>query len=465
MEYLEFLRQKRILAKQSGFDVDAGKLNPKAFQWQRDVVAWALKKGKCALFEDCGLGKTLQQLMWAGEVVKHTGKPVMIFAPLAVVKQTEAEAKKFGETAVPVRSMDEINGPGVYSTNYDVADHFDLSGFGGVVLDESSILKDFTSKTKNTLMELCEGVEFKLCCTATPSPNDYTELGNHAEFLEVMSRTEMLATFFVHDGGNTSKWRLKGHAKKDFFAWVASWACCMTTPEDLGYSGEGYHLPELNIVEHEVKADKLLDSEGQTMLFSPMTQTLSARREARRDSLEKRVERAAEIANGSDEQVLVWCDLSVESERLHKEIRGSVEVKGTDHPDHKVEAMQDFGAEKVRCLVSKPSIAGWGMNWQQCHRMIFVGLSDSFEAYYQAVRRCWRFGQKNPVTVDIVISDADGAVKANIERKQREAQELTRELVKYTKDILREDIKATGRMQESYIATEEMIIPEWLEAA
>lgn len=465
MEYMEFLRQKRILAKQSGFDVDADKLNPKSFQWQRDVVAWALKKGKCALFEDCGLGKTLQQLMWAGEVVRHTGKPVMIFAPLAVVKQTEAEAKKFGESAVPVRSMGEIKGPGVYATNYDIADHFDLSGFGGVVLDESSILKDFTSKTKNTLMELCEGVEFKLCCTATPSPNDYTELGNHAEFLGVMSRTEMLATFFVHDGGNTSKWRLKGHAKKDFFAWVASWACCMTTPADLGYPGEDYQLPELDIVEHEVKADKLLDGDGQTMLFSPMTQTLSARREARRDSLEKRVEKAAEIANGSDEQFLVWCDLNAESEMLHEEIQGSVEVKGTDNPDHKVEAMQDFGAEKVRCLVSKPSIAGWGMNWQQCHRMIFVGLSDSFEAYYQAVRRCWRFGQKKPVTVDIVISDADGAVKSNIERKQKEAQDLTKELVKYTKDILREDIKATGRMQESYIATEEMIVPEWLGVA
>lgn len=462
MDYLEFLKQKRILAKQAGFKVDTNELNREAFQWQRDVVAWALKKGKCALFEDCGLGKTLQQLMWAEKVVKYTRKPVMIFSPFAVVEQTESEARKFGESAVPVRSMEEILGADVYVTNYDIADHFDLSGFGGVVLDESSILKDFTSKTKNTLMELCRDMKYKLCCTATPSPNDYTELGNHAEFLGVMSRTEMLATFFVHDGGDTSKWRLKGHAKKDFFAWVASWACCMTTPADLGYPGEDYQLPELDIVEHEVKADKLLDGEGQTMLFSPMTQTLSARREARRASLEKRVEKAAEIANGSDEQFLVWCDLNAESEMLAKEIHGSVEVRGTDHPDHKVTAMQDFGAEKVRCLVSKPSIAGWGMNWQQCHRMIFVGLSDSFEAYYQAVRRCWRFGQKSPVTVDIVISDADGAVKANIERKQREAQELTKELVKYTKDILRDDIKSTGRMQESYIATEEMIVPEWL---
>lgn len=465
MEYQEFLKSKRILVEPAGFKADTRGLNRKAFQWQKDVVVWALKKGRSALFEDCGLGKTLQQLMWAGEVVKHTGKPVMIFAPLAVVRQTESEANKFGEVAVPVRSMAEIHGPKVYVTNYDIADHFDLSEFGGVVLDESSILKDFTSKTKNTLMELCRDVEYKLCCTATPSPNDYTELGNHAEFLGVMSRTEMLATFFVHDGGNTSKWRLKGHAKEAFFAWLASWACCMTTPEDLGYPSGEYTLPPLKIVEHEVKADKLLDGDGQSMLFSPLSQTLSARREARRDSLEKRVETASEIANSSQEQFLVWCDLNAESEMLAEEIHGSVEVKGTDHPDCKAAAMREFGEGKARCLVSKPSIAGWGMNWQQCHRMIFVGLSDSFEAYYQAVRRCWRFGQKSPVTVDIVISDADGAVKANIERKQGEARELTKELVKYTKDILRDDIQSTGRMRESYIATEEMKVPEWLVAA
>ena len=465
MEYQEFLKSKRILVEPAGFKADTRGLNRKAFQWQKDVVVWALKKGRSALFEDCGLGKTLQQLMWAGEVVKHTGKPVMIFAPLAVVRQTESEANKFGEVAVPVRSMAEIHGPKVYVTNYDIADHFDLSGFGGVVLDESSILKDFTSKTKNTLMELCRDVEYKLCCTATPSPNDYTELGNHAEFLGVMSRTEMLATFFVHDGGNTSKWRLKGHAKEAFFAWLASWACCMTTPEDLGYPSGEYMLPPLRIVEHEVKADKLLDGDGQSMLFSPLSQTLSARREARRDSLEKRVETASEIANSSQEQFLVWCDLNAESEMLAEEIHGSVEVKGTDHPDCKAAAMREFGEGKARCLVSKPSIAGWGMNWQQYHRMIFVGLSDSFEAYYQAVRRCWRFGQKSPVTVDIVISDADGAVKANIERKQGEARELTKELVKYTKDILRDDIQSTGRMRESYIATDEMKVPEWLVAA
>ena len=465
MEYQEFLKSKRILVEPAGFKADTRGLNRKAFQWQKDVVVWALKKGRSALFEDCGLGKTLQQLMWAGEVVKHTGKPVMIFAPLAVVRQIESEANKFGEVAVPVRSMAEIHGPEVYVTNYDIADHFDLSGFGGVVLDESSILKDFTSKTKNTLMELCRDVEYKLCCTATPSPNDYTELGNHAEFLGVMSRTEMLATFFVHDGGNTSKWRLKGHAKEAFFAWLASWACCMTTPEDLGYPSGEYMLPPLRIVEHEVKADKLLDGDGQSMLFSPLSQTLSARREARRDSLEKRVETASEIANSSQEQFLVWCDLNAESEMLAEEIHGSVEVKGTDHPDCKAAAMREFGEGKARCLVSKPSIAGWGMNWQQCHRMIFVGLSDSFEAYYQAVRRCWRFGQKSPVTVDIVISDADGAVKANIERKQGEARELTKELVKYTKDILRDDIQSTGRMRESYIATDEMKVPEWLVAA
>lgn len=465
MNYKEFLKSKEIISGEVGFSVSKEKLNPMAFDWQKDVVVWALKKGRCALFEDCGLGKTLQQLMFAGEVAKHTKKPVMIFAPLAVVDQTVKEGEKFHEKVKAVRIMQDVDGPGVYITNYDIAEHFDLSGFGGVVLDESSILKDFTSKTKQILTDMCKSVKFRLCCTATPSPNDYTELGNHSDFLGIMTRQEMLATFFVHDGGNTSHWRLKGHAEKDFFKWLASWACCMTTPEDLGYPGENYKLPELEIRENVVESGEIWDGDGQSMLFAPMVQTLSQRREARRDSLAQRVSVAAEIANKEADQVLVWCDLNSESEMLAQSIRDSVEVKGTDSPEHKVKSMVAFGSGKVKCLISKPSIAGWGMNWQNCNRMIFVGLSDSFEAFYQAVRRCYRFGQKSKVEVDIVISEADGAVKANLERKQKEAETMTKELVKYTKDILREDIRATHRVQETYYAIETMRIPEWLEGA
>lgn len=462
MNYQEFLARKSILASPCGFQVSQQELNGSAFFWQRDIVAWALKKGRCALFEDCGLGKTLQQLLFAGQVVKHTGKPVMIFAPLAVVPQTVAEGEKFGESVVSVRYREEICTPGVYITNYEIAERFNLDGFGGVVLDESSILKDFSSKTRDLLTRMCRKVPYKLCCTATPSPNDYTELGNHAEFLGVMSRAEMLATFFVHDGGDTSKWRLKGHAKDAFFAWVASWACCMTDPSDLGYPVDGYKLPPLEIVEHVVKSDRLENEDGQLMLFAPTVQTLSERRTARRDSLQRRVELAAAIAGNVKDQCLVWCDLNDESAALAKQIDGAVEVRGSDAPEYKANVMQDFAMGGIRCLVSKPSIAGWGMNWQQCHEMIFVGLSDSFESYYQAVRRCWRFGQENKVTVHIITSEAEGAVKANIERKQADAQAMTQQLVKYTKNILRADIRSTRRMVHTYTAKETMRLPAWI---
>jgi hypothetical protein len=462
MDYKDFIKSKQIMAGSSGFTVDKSELNPKAFEWQRDVVAWALKKGKCAVFEDCGLGKSVQQLMFASQVVKHTGRPVLIFAPLAVVQQTVREGQKFGEPVTAVREQEQVNGAGVYITNYDIAEHFDMSQFSGIVLDESSILKDFTSKTKQLLIDMCKDIPYRLCCTATPSPNDFTELGNHAEFLGIMSRTEMLATFFVHDGGNTSSWRLKGHAKDAFFEWVASWACCMTSPRDLGYDGTGYDLPKLNIIEHIVKVDELEDADGQMMLFASTVQTLNERRAARRNSMDGRVELAAEIANSTDEQCLLWCDLNDESRKLHEAVNNSVEVRGTDTPEHKVTSMQKFTDSEVKCLVSKSSIAGWGVNWQQCHRMIFVGLSDSFESYYQSVRRCWRFGQKQPVDVHIIISDAEGAVKANIERKQKEAETLTKELVKHTKDILMADIKSTRRMTETYYATEKMVVPTWL---
>lgn len=462
MNYKEFIRSKQISAMPHGFNVDKSTLNKNAFEWQKDVEQWALKKGKCALFLECGLGKSILQLMWGGQVVQHTNKPVLILAPLAVVQQTVREAKKFGERAIAVREQQEITKPDVYIANYEIIEHFDMSVFAGIVLDESSILKDFTSKTRTQLIDLCKSIPYRLCCTATPSPNDYTEIGNHAEFLGIMSRTEMLATFFVHDGGNTSQWRLKGHAKDSFFEWVSSWACCMNTPADLGYDGSQYILPKLTIHEHIVTVNQLEDADGQSLLYAPTVQTLNERRAARRNSMTDRVNLAAEIANGSDEQCLIWCDLNDESAMLSKCVAQSVEVKGSDSPEYKVESILNFTENKVKALVSKPSIAGMGINAQSCHRMIFVGLSDSFESYYQAVRRCWRFGQEKPVDVHIIISDAEGAVKANIERKQADAERLTKELVKHTKDILRDDIQATTRIVETYFATEKMIVPEWI---
>lgn len=458
MTYQEFIKSKQIAAESSGFEPDA--TNQKLFQWQSDIVRWALMKGRACIFADCGLGKTPMQLQWASQVSKHTGDPVLILAPLSVANQTSREGKKFDVPVTICRTQADVR-PGVNITNYEMLEHFDTSKFSGVVLDESSILKDHASKTRKYITEQFESTKYKLCCTATPSPNDFVELGTHAHFLGIMTQPEMLSTFFVHDGGDTSKWRLKGHAEKKFFEWVASWACCLTSPADLDYPADNFNLPALRI--HEVIVDSdLLEDDGQMALFAPVSQTLNERRAARRESLGKRVIAAAEIANSSDEQVLVWCDLNDESEALTTAINGAVEVKGS-MPNHIKESnMSAFTDGSARVLVSKPSIAGWGMNWQQCHKMIFVGLSDSFEAYYQAVRRCWRFGQKNPVDVYIVISDAEGCVKMNIERKQADAKRMTAELVNFTKDILSAEIHRTIRMSESYITTERVTLPKWI---
>lgn len=464
MNYSEFLENKKIKVSDSGFFYSKDLMCKIAFEWQKDIVHWAIRKGKAALFEECGLGKTLQQLMWSDAISKHSKGSVMIFAPLAVTQQTKKEGDKFGFEVNICRDQKDVI-PGINITNYDIADRFDFSSFSGVVLDESSILKSFTSKTKQLFVDKCKNISYRLCCTATPSPNDFVELGNHSEFLGVMTRTEMLATFFVHDGKDTAKWRLKGHAEDKFFEWVASWACCITSPEDLGYDGRYYHLPELEIHDHVVKSDDLIDDQGQVMLLPKISQSLSERRTARRNSISDRVDVAAEIANRSNDQVLVWCDLNDESKMLAESIKKSVEVRGDNTADFKVSAMQDFSSGAIRCLISKPKIAGWGMNWQNCNEMIFVGLSDSFEAYYQAIRRCWRFGQKNKVVVHIIISDAEGAVKQNIKRKQADAEKMKHELIKHTRSILESEIRGTVRETEDYMAYLEMKVPNWLKVA
>lgn len=458
MTYYDFLKSKEIRHIECGFEPKS--VNDKLFQWQSDIVRWAAMKGRDAIFADCGLGKTAMQLQWASEVYGHTGKPVIILSPLAVARQTKKEGEKFGIDVTVCRSQRDIRS-GINITNYEMAEHFDPFMFSGVVLDESSILKDSSSATRRLLTDMFSSTPYKLCCTATPSPNDFMELGTHSEFLGIMKQEEMLATFFCHDGGDTSKWRLKGHAVSKFFEWVASWACCLTTPADLGYDGSDYVLPELRVHEVVVKSGDLENEDGQLMLFADTTQTLNERRAARRNSLDARVKAAADIANGLNEQVLVWCDLNAESSALTAAINGAVEVTGSQPAQVKENAMIGFTEGKNRVLVSKPSIAGWGMNWQQCSKMIFVGLSDSFEAYYQAIRRCYRFGQKNPVDVWIIISEAEGAVKQNIERKQADAERMKRELIKHTKNILAAEIHHTVRMSEEYITNERMVLPKW----
>lgn len=459
MAYDDFLKTKAICAESSGFDCDDR--NPALFGWQNDVVQWALRKGRCAIFSDCGTGKTRLLLQWAQKVYEHEDQPILILAPLAVAQQTKREGEKCGIVVKVVRDQAECCN-GLNITNYEMLSHFQAEKFCGVVLDESSIIKHKDGKTRQMIQDMFEKTPYKLCCTATPAPNDFMELGTHAQFLGVMKQTEMLATFFVHDGGETQSWRLKGHAEKKFFEWVAGWACCFKRPQDLGYIEEGYELPELRVHEVTVESHDMELANGQMMLFAPVGKTLLERRSARRNSLADRVAKAAEIANGTADQVLVWCDLNSESKALTEAINGAVEVEGSMDLTLKESNITSFLSGKTRVLVSKPSIAGFGINAQNAHIEIFVGLSDSFEAYYQAVRRCWRFGQNHPVDVYIVISDAEGAVKANIQRKQADAERMTDELITFTKEFLKNDLRHTKREVDEYYAFEEMEIPAWM---
>lgn len=464
-EYEKFLQSKKQVAISSGFHKEKSLMCEAMFDWQKDIVFWALKKGRAALFEDCGLGKTIQELEWASSVSEHTKMPVLIVCPLAVAEQTKREAEKFGFQGVRVVREQEQVSSGVNITNYEILHHFDASAFSGVVLDESSILKNFSGKTRTEIIEMFQNTPYKLSCTATPSPNDFMELGNQAEFCGVMSRTEMLATYFTHDGGETSKWRLKGHAHDSFWEWLATWAVVMTNPSDLGYDGTRFMLPPLETHQHTVRCEENIIDDNYAM-FAKVAETLAERRNARRNSIDDRCELAKRLIDEHPEdQWLVWCDLNAEAEKLTSVIEGAVEIRGTDTPDEKAERLNGFSTGKIKRLVTKPSIAGFGINWQNCNHMIFVGLSDSFEMLYQAIRRCWRFGQEKTVYVHIVCSEAEGAVKANIDRKERLAAMMTHEMVKHTKEILEEEIKGTVRITIPYNPQVEMTVPEWMVSA
>lgn len=452
MDYKSFLEKKTIVSKDTGFTVNRKDLNNNLFEYQKDIVIWALKKGKSAIFADCGLGKSLMQLEWAEKVHEETNGSILILAPLAVTEQTYREGIKFGINSKVVECQEDVIN-GINITNYEKLDKFDTSVFNGIVLDESSILKSFTGKVRNQIIDNFKNTPYKLACTATPAPNDYMELGNHSEFLGVMTRSEMLAMYFVHDGGNTSKWRLKGHATDVFWQWMSSWAVVITNPRDLDYEVEGYDLPKLNIHEIIVDGDKPIVE----------TLTLTQRRQARKESLEERCRAAADLVNNSNENWLVWCNLNDESKLLHELINESVEVKGSDKAKHKTDSSISFANGDIKCLVSKPLIFGMGLNFQSCHNMIFVGLSDSYEQYYQAVRRCWRFGQEYEVNVYIVISAKEGCVKENIERKQEDADTMQQEMLKHTKEITKENIKATCRISTPYNNNLKMILPVWRE--
>lgn len=450
MTYEEFLKSKDIERIEAGFEVSKRSLNKSLFPFQKDIVSWALQKGKAAIFSDCGTGKTLMQLEFAKQVCKHTKGRALVIAPLAVVEQTKKEGIKFGIDVNICRTQDDVK-KGINITNYEMLQHFEAPAFDAVILDESSILKSFTSSTRDLLIDMFQKTPYRLACTATPSPNDHSELGNHAEFLGIMSRTEMLATYFIHDGSNTSAWRLKGYGEKKFWEWVATWAVCVRNPADLGYSSEGYQLPELNIIEH------ITESEPEEFeLVARRAETLSERREARKESMEDRINVAKELVESSDDCWLVWCDYNIESENLHKVIEGSVEVKGADSPEHKAKTAIDFADNKIKALVSKPSIYGFGMNFQNCHEVIFCGLSDSYEQFYQAVRRCWRYGQDHAVNVHIIMSEAELNVLDNIKKKQSQMDQLQENMVSLMKDVTMSEIKHTTRIVTDYKPSQEL---------
>ncbi len=384
------------------------------FDWQKHVVNWAIRQGRAALFEDCGLGKTLQQLEWADQISNHTGKPVIILTPLAVAHQTKHEADRFGYKGVSVCET-QSEATRISVTNYEKLEHFTPSEFAGVVLDESSILKNFTGKTRIRLTSAFADTPYRLCCTATPSPNDYTEFGQHADFLGVCSPAQMLCTFFINDTFNTGDWRLKKHAEHEFWRWVASWAACVSKPSDIGFSDEGYILPPLQIHQITVAVDE--SSGAGDELFRHATLSATTMHKEMRLTSFNRAEKVAELVNKSGATWIVWCNTNDEADHLAELIPDAVEVRGSDSPAEKERYLDDFTEGRSRVIITKPSIAGMGLNWQHCHKVAFVGLSYSFEDFYQALRRSYRFGQTKAVDAYIIQASTEGAILKVVETK------------------------------------------------
>jgi len=446
LNYSDFISNKTIIHGNSGFD--PGPLNSLLFDFQSDIVRWACRKGSAALFENCGLGKSFQSLSWAHQVCKHIGGDVLILAPLAVSKQTINEGKKFGYKVNLCESQSDVV-PGINITNYEKLHKFTADKFAGVVADESGIMKSFTGKIRNQMIEMWADTPYRLACTATPSPNDFDELGNQAEFLGICTRAEMLSMFFINDTQNTGTWRLKGHAGDSFWQWVCSWAVMIQKPADIGYENKGFDLPEIEYHPHVVKGDGPFNGN----LFVVEAKTLSERRGARKGSMAERCQIAADLVNGSDESWLVWCGLNDESKMLKGLIDDCVEVTGSDSNDHKENSLIDFAEGKLHSMISKVRIAGYGMNFQTCHNIIFVGLSDSFEDYYQAVRRCWRFGQDKKVNVHIITHEAEGRVVANIRRKEADFVKMYEGMVANMADITKGEVNTGTQYKDEYNPT------------
>ena len=456
MNYQDFIEQKRIKVQASGFDVEAGQLNDMLFDWQKDIVQWTLYRGRSAIFLDCGLGKSPLQLEFAKHVVNHTRGDVLILAPLAVSAQTQREGIKFGIDVNVAKTAKDLKS-GINVTNYDRLHHFEGCEFAGLVLDESSILKGEFGQLRNDITDYAGHIPYLLSATATPAPNDFTELLRQAEYLGVMLEKESKALFFTQDGNSSNKFRLKRHAELDFWKWVSEWAIAMRKPSDLGYDDGAFVLPPLTMHEHVAHTPNY----QQNTLFAMEATTLSEQRDANKYSLENRVQICADMVNASDEPWIVWCNLNYESEALRKAIPDAVEVKGSDKDEFKEDAMIGFADGRYRVLITKPSIAGFGMNWQHCANAAFVGLSHSYEQFYQAIRRNWRFGQKFEVNAHVIISEADGAVVRNIERKEQQSERLFDEIIKHMTPHARIKGEMT-RNEMAYDPQLKMIMPQWV---
>jgi DNA modification methylase len=420
LNYDSFIEAKNRRAVDVGFEPMP--ITAPLFPFQRHVVEWAIRKGRAAMFEECGLGKTLQQLEWASQVATHTGGAVIVLTPLAVASQTMIEAERFGIPARIVRQPEDV-APGINITNYEKLDLFEDITFHGVVLDESSILKNFTGKTRIRLTQRFQHTPYRLCCTATPSPNDYTEFGQHADFLGICTPAQMLATFFINDTFNTGDWRLKKHADSQFWEWVASWAACIGKPSDIGFEDAGYILPPLNLETITVDVDEAAP-EGSDQLFKHATLSATTMHKELRETADERAEAVARMVNASTESWIVWCNTNVEADALMTRIPDAVEVRGSDRPEHKETRLANFTNGKTRVLVSKPSICGFGMNWQHCFNVAFVGLSYSFEDFYQALRRSYRFGQEKAVNAYIVQARTEGAILATVKQKMEQHAQM-----------------------------------------
>ena len=441
MEYKDFLEAKQKTHILSGFDVSESELNQLLFPFQKFIVKRALKAGKYAVFADCGLGKTLMQLEWAYNVTIYTGKRVLILAPLVVVEQTKREAAKFN---IPVDFID--------ADNYEQLDNIDCSIYGGVVLDESSILKNFEGATKKLIIDSFRTTQYKLACTATPSPNDPMELGNHSEFLDVMSRNEMLAMYFVHDGGETAKWRIKGHATKLFYQFVGTWAIMLNSPGDIGFKMDGYELPSLNIIEKQIITPK---RENGQLFNDAIISATNFNSELRLTKTERLNEVVKIVNENPDENFIIWIKHNDEGDMLKKLLPGAIEVKGSDTNEWKKEKLLGFANNEFRILITKTKIASFGMNFQNCNNQIFASLDFSFEGLYQAMRRSYRFGQTKEVNIYLITTDTMSNVNVSINLKQKQFKLMQDEMA----NAINENLNGNKMISGDYDITEEKT--EW----